>query len=134
MNITEKTNGGLWYFAHPYTVKNKSGDYILGGEAANFQLSCVRSGELIRRGINIYSPISHTHPIHIATPSLIAAEEHELWYQLDNEFIDSVNWVGIILAPGWEDSAGCRAERERIKAKGGQIKTYAEMIELPVIR
>jgi hypothetical protein len=86
-------------------------------------------------GYNIYSPISHTHPIHKSSPTFLANEEHELWYQLDNEFIDSVNWKGIILAPHWEQSSGCRAEKIRIQEKGGQVlfydQIYFDMINQP---
>jgi hypothetical protein len=135
MDITKATTEGLWYFAHPYTRKDAEGRYVPAAEAANFQLACVRSGELIRRGFNIYSPIAHTHPIHCACPSLLAANEHELWYHLDNEVIDAVRWKGVILAPEWETSNGCRAERDRILAQGGTVMLYQTAIEnYPTLR
>ncbi len=59
-------NKGLWYFAHPYTCKDAEGYYVQAGEDANFAICCIRSGELLERGYNIYSPIAHTHPIHKA--------------------------------------------------------------------
>ena len=137
LKTTEATKGGLWYFAHPYTRKDADGKYVHEAEVANFHLANMRAGELIRRGINIYSPISHTHPIHAACPAMIAAREHELWYQLDNEVIDTIGerWKGIILAPEWETSTGCRNERERIEAFGGEAMLYEYMLSLyPLIR
>jgi len=128
MDITKKTTGGLWYFCHPYTRKDRQGNYVPAAEAANFLLACVRSGELIRRGFNIYSPIAHTHPIHAACPALLASHEHELWYHLDNEVIDAIKWKGIILAPEWETSKGCVAECDRISAQGGRVCRYEEII------
>ena len=71
---------GLWYFAHPYTVKDDDGRYVPEGEEANFQLANIRAAELIRLGYNVYSPISHTHPIHRASPTFLGRHEHEVWY------------------------------------------------------
>jgi hypothetical protein len=129
MNITEATNLGLWYFAHPYSCKDKNGNYVPEGEEANFMLCNVRAAKLIQAGYNIYAPISHTHPIHRACPEFLAAHEHEAWYQLDNEFIDKTNWSGIILAPGWEKSSGCRAEKERIESKGLPSLLYTDIVK-----
>ena len=128
MKITSKTTGGMWYFAHPYTCKDKDGNYISEGEEANFILSNIRSAEILDAGYNIYSPISHTHPIYRASPAMLSRQEHELWYQLDNEFIDSTVWAGIILAPGWEKSSGCKAEKERIVSKGGKVLLYKDIV------
>ena len=128
MEITKATNRGLWYFAHPYSCKDKDGNYVPEGEDANFHLCNMRAAELLLQGYNIYAPISHTHPIHRACPTFLARHEHELWYQLDNEFIDKVDWAGIILAPGWAESSGCRAEMERIKAKGLPVLLYSDIV------
>ncbi len=109
---------GLFYFAHPYTAKDQDGNYVHAAETANFNLCCYRSGQLLLRGFNVYSPISHTHPIHEATVEFLRNHEHKIWYDLDNEFIDKTDWSGIILAPGWDNSDGCRAERERFVGIG----------------
>lgn len=119
---------GLFYFAHPYTCKDRDGNFVPAGEEANFRLCCIRSGELLRRGYNIYSPIAHTHPIHIATPSFLSRHEHEMWYGLDNEVIARTNWDGIILAPEWESSSGCRSERKQFKERGLPVLLYADVL------
>ena len=129
MEITKATNRGLWYFAHPYSCKDKDGNYVPEGEDANFHLCNMRAAELLLRGYNIYAPISHTHPIHRACPTFLARHEHELWYQLDNEFIDKVDWSGIILAPKWETSKGCIAERERIADGNRQMLFYSDIVK-----
>lgn len=128
MNITKSANRGLWYFAHPYTCKDKNGNYIPEGEEANFVLCNIRAAELLVRGYNVYAPISHTHPIHRACPTFLARHEHELWYQLDNEVIDKTAWSGIILAPGWETSSGCKAEKERIESMDLPVLLYEDII------
>ncbi|MCP5019619.1 MAG: DUF1937 family protein [Ketobacter sp.] len=128
MDITKSTNRGLWYFAHPYTCRDKDGNFVSMGEEANFALCNYRAAVLLDKGFNVYSPISHTHPIYRASPSMLARQEHELWYQLDNEFIDNTDWSGIILAPGWENSSGCKAERERIEARGLKVLLYTDIV------
>ena len=121
---------GLWYFAHPYTCKDKDGNYVSLGEEANFRLSCMRAGELLKRGYNVYSPISHTHPIHIATPEFLKNHEHEMWYHLDNEVIKKTDFKGIILAPDWGTSTGCIAEKELIHWTQKKLcRLYDDIIE-----
>lgn len=129
MNITKTTNRGLWYFAHPYTCKDKAGNFVPAGEEANFILCNTRAAQLFQCGYNVYAPISHTHPIHRACPAFLARHEHELWYQLDNEFIDKTDWDGVILAPGWKKSSGCRAEKERIEKRGLQVLLYTDIVK-----
>lgn len=128
MEITKATNRGLFYFAHPYTCRDKDGKFVSEGEEANFALCNQRAAELLERGYNVYAPISHTHPIYRASPSMLARYEHELWYQLDNEFIDKTDWSGIILAPGWEKSSGCKAEKERIESRGLKVLLYSDIV------
>lgn len=129
MNLTKSADRGLWYFAHPYTCRDKEGNFVSMGEEANFALCNFRAAELLDRGFNIYSPISHTHPIYRASPSMLARQEHELWYQLDNEVIDKTDWAGIILAPNWELSSGCKAEKDRITSRGLPYRLYDDIMK-----
>ena len=123
-----KSINGFWYFAHPYNCKTTDGRSVPEGEQANFEVCNMRAGELFLRGYNIYSPISHTHPIHRATPTFLSAEEHEMWYELDFEFMDRCNFDGIILAPGWEASSGCRGELVWMRKAGKRVLLYDDII------
>ena len=123
-----KFKNELWYFAHPYTCKNEKGEYVLGGEEANFRLCCYRAATLIEKGFVVYSPISHTHPIHINYPKFVGQEVHDMWYDQDNIFIRHADFTGIILAPLWEASKGCVAEKLLIESLGGQIKLYENIV------
>lgn len=105
-----KMKSGLYYFAHPYTTKDDKGCYVHEAEEANFRLCCYRSSRLLLAGYNIYSPISHTHPIHLSCPEFLQAHEHELWYKLDIAFIEHAGFTGLILAPNWGNSSGCKLE------------------------
>ena len=117
-------NKGLWYFAHPYTVKDENGNYVQAGEDANFQICNYRAGRLLARGYNIYSPISHTHPIHMASPLFLGRHEHDMWYELDMDIIRNTDFDGIILAPGWMASKGCVAEKQAFEEMGKRVLYY----------
>ena len=120
---------GIWYFAHPYTCKDEQGNYIFGGEEANYRLCNIRAAKLIEAGYLIYSPISHTHPIHTAYPNFVGKQVHNMWYEFDNEFIRQVPFKGIILAPYWEESKGCSAELIMFMELKRQVMTYREALQ-----
>lgn len=126
----------LYYFAHPYTCKDETepGKYVMAGEDANFNLCCWRAGRLLLRGFNVYSPISHTHPIHKATPEFLGRHEHEMWYDLDNNFLENTNFAGIILAPGWHLSKGCVAEKEWFEKRGKEVLYYQNLVTETVVK
>ena len=124
---------GLFYFAHPYTVKDKDGRYVLAAEDANYALCNYRGGQLVIRGYNIISPISHFQSIHMATSELLKNHEHQLYYQLDQEVIDKCQWDGIIMAPDWEHSPGCGAERLEFLRKCLPVLFYEEIMREEII-
>jgi hypothetical protein len=120
---------GLFYMAHPYTAKDADGNYVREAEDANFQLCNYRAGRLMLAGYNVYSPISHTHPIHMATPEFLQRHEHEMWYEVDMNLISKANFDGIILAPGWENSKGCCAEKIVFEHRGLKVLYYKDIIK-----
>ena len=124
---------GLWYFAHPYTCKDKDGNYVLEGEEANFRLCCWRSAQALLRGYNVYSPIAHTHPIHTASPELLTIKEHDVWYALDNEFVMKTDFEGIILPPGWDNSKGCIAEAKLMRELGREVIYFEDIMKEPIV-
>lgn len=119
----------LWYFAHPYTARDEYKRFVPEAEEANFLLCNYRAGRLLIAGYNVYSPISHTHPIHRATPEFLARHEHEMWYQLDIHFLDNTNFAGIILAPGWNNSKGCVIEKTWFEEHDREILYYMDIME-----
>ena len=129
-HVVDANKKGLWYFAHPYTVRDAAGRCVLEAEDANYRLCCRRAGYLIRRGYNVFAPICHSHPILCATPAL-RGRGAVLWYVLDNQIIERCDFDGIILAPGWQNSAGCRHERELFKQEGLPVLTFPPSEDTP---
>lgn len=117
----------LYYFAHPYTVKDKKGNNIHAGEEANFNLCCIRSVELLKRGYMIYAPVVHTHPMHIRSPEFLAKSEYELYMKLDGKIGEACK--GIILGPGWHVSSGCKREHEDFKKRGLEVLLYEDIVK-----
>ena len=118
---------GFFYFAHPYSVKDESGQYLLDGEDANFALCCHRTARLMEAGWLVYSPICETHCAHRASPLFLSRHEHDYWYKRDEEFIKIVQWAGIILAPGWQNSTGCCREKKLFEQLGLPVLYYANL-------
>jgi len=122
-------NKGLWYFAHPYTCYPLDGNGRFLGEEANFRQCCIRTAKLLQAGCFVFSPIVHCHPIHLALPQFIVGGERKLWIDYDKLIIRKTDFAGLILAPGWRQSEGCREEFKIFRKAGKPIKFYAQVID-----
>lgn len=106
---------GLWYLASPYSK------YPPGIEFATADVARI-AGALIGRGIAVYSPIAHTHPIAIA--SGLDPYDHDIWLPLDQHMMDAA--VGVIIAKmdGWRESKGVTFEIAYFQATGKPVFLY----------
>lgn len=118
----------LYYFAHPYSVKTTCGNNLHAAEEANFNICCIRAAELYKRGYMVYAPISHTHPIHTRDPKFLKDNEYDLWIEYDKLMMEKCKFDGLILAPGWESSPGCKFEHDEFKKKNLEILLYEDII------
>lgn len=92
---------GFWYLATPYSK------YRAGTEAA-YRDACALAAHLFRAGVQVYSPIAHTHAI--AEIGGLAGH-FERWAAFDEAMIRASD--GLIVAAtmdGWRESAGIAAE------------------------
>lgn len=127
--ITKSSNRGLWYFAHPYTGLGSNKPLV---EAANYQLCLFRSAQLFELGYKFFSPVLHSHPVEILCPSLLILpeeERHKKLMDFDFTVCNSTNFSGIILAPKWEQSKGCKMEREYFEKKALEILLYEDIVK-----
>lgn len=89
------------YLAIPYTSPSKRTErfrHVIANEVA---------ASLISKGYIIYSPISHTHPIHEACEGTIT---HSQWLRLDTEFVKWADELWVLTLDGWEESRGVKYE------------------------
>ena len=121
---------GLWYLATPYSVRYPDGRRNREAEAANFQLAAHRAAVLLKTGIVVFSPITHSHPIDRSFPEFLVEETELEWYKIDNAIISRTDFDGIILAPGWCWSKGCKDENTLFSKRGLLCLGYEEILRL----
>lgn len=114
---------GLWYLAHPYTAES----------AEEVRMNVISAdtiaARLINKGYQIYSPISHTHQMHLegVKMGLWSVAEWEMWMDLDHEFIKHCR--GIILSPNWEKSTGCKIEFDSFQDAEKEILFAEDLLQ-----
>ncbi len=134
------THPGVWYFAHPFTTRNTAGVRNQDAEIGMSLAADERSARLMACGYTIFSPICHSFAIAeagligaMATWGTYADAFGDRWYAVDRAILElgGDNWAGIILAPGWEDSAGCSVEKEWFEKRGLPVRYYEEIMAEP---
>lgn len=99
----------LCYVATPYSK------YPLGLEHA-FRDAARLTGELLKRGLSVYSPIAHTHPI--AKYADIDLLDHDIWLPFDAALMSKSDALIVARMDGWEESYGVGEEIKAFKAAG----------------
>lgn len=87
---------------------------------ARFQAVNTVAAKLMRDGHQVYSPISHTHPIALAGD---LPKGWDFWEAYDRTFIEWAEEVHILMADGWQESAGVKGEI-KIAAELGKLVRY----------
>lgn len=104
----------LTYLAAPYSHPDPA---VVADRVRKTNETAAR---LFRDGHSVFSPISHTHPIFEAMPSLGGG--FQSWADYDNLMIDRCDDVLVLRLPGWEQSVGVRAETEHARATGKPVR------------
>ncbi|RJO72877.1 MAG: DUF1937 family protein [Myxococcales bacterium] len=102
----------FWYLATPYSK------YPAGLTRA-FEDAAIQAARLIERGLRIYSPIAHTHPV--ATHGNIDPLDHDIWLALDEAMMHAA--VGLIVCrmESWQESHGIKIEIEAFQKAGKPV-------------
>ena len=98
-----KVGAKMIYLASPYSDPDPA---IM---EQRFDLVCRKAGELMNAGEVVYSPIAHCHPIAVRVG---LPRNWEFWHKFDREMLRCASEVRILRLPGWETSAGVKAERD----------------------
>lgn len=102
------------YIACPYSSELESVREL------RFQLVCKKTAELMEQGYNVFSPISHSHPVSKYTKT--DACDSEFWIYQDLPLLEWADELWIYKLKGWENSKGIKKEIEYAKRLGKQIK------------
>lgn len=91
-----------WYLATPYS------SYPNGRDAA-YVAACQEAALLMEAGINVFSPISHTHGI--AVHGVIDGHsDNRIWDRVDLPFVVGARGIILCMMTGWENSGGMQRE------------------------
>lgn len=111
-DFSELKKYGLIYLASPYTK------YVFGLTEATKDVALI-AGRLIRKGLNIYSPIVHTH--YIAVAAGIDPVDHEFWMKVDAAFMERCDALMVCRMPGWDESSGVAHEVDEFDKRNRPI-------------
>ena len=89
------------------------------GLEAAFQMACEQTALLIRAGINVLSPIVHSHPL--AVQSCLDPLDHELWMRVDAPLMSAAYGLIVVETEGWRESRGLAVEIKTFRAAGKPI-------------
>lgn len=103
MSLSDLKRFDLIYVATPYT---KYPD----GITLAFIHACKLTARLLRRGLKVYSPIAHTHPI--AIHGSIDPLDLSIWLPFDGAMMEKADCLLVAMMQGWESSAGIKHEIE----------------------
>ena len=88
------------YLASPYSDPDPE------VKEARFEAVCREAAILMQRGILVFSPIAHSHPItKHGTPS-----DWHYWKEFDRHIIGGCRGLWVLTLDGWRESVGVRAE------------------------
>ena len=76
----------------------------------SFLMANAVAAGLIEQGELIYSPISHSHPIHQHMVKF--AHDHSFWMQYDDEMMEFCDRLYVVKVGDWECSPGVKHEIE----------------------
>lgn len=101
MNLSGLNQYSLIYIGTPYTR------YEAGIDAA-FRDACKVTAKLVAFGLNVYSPIAHTHPI--AVHGGLDPLDLSLWLKFDAAMMGKSDAMIVAKLAGWDKSSGVRHE------------------------
>jgi hypothetical protein len=105
------TKAPLTYLAVPYSyacpdkrVKNLVQQF-------RFETATRAAGWLMTKfGWNVFSPITHSHPMHLMCPDIRG--DWEFWKTIDTEYLQLSFRIVTLTLPGWRKSTGVTTELE----------------------
>lgn len=104
----------LIYLAAPYSHKDPE---VVEARVAHIAKAAARL--LLDTGHNVFSPISHSHLIHVLAG---LAGDWEFWCKIDTDWLERCDEVVVLTLPGWRESVGVTAEIKIAKGLGLPIR------------
>ena len=99
----------LYYLATPYTHEEEE------VRAMRYRMAVAMAGFLLKKGVYVYSPIAHSHPIAVRCD---LPKGWEFWQKYDECMIDRCDGLLVLKADGWVESRGVQEEIRLAMASG----------------
>jgi len=106
----------LVYLASPYTHADKA---VMEDR---FRAACRYAACLMRRGINVFSPIAHSHPI----AQFGLPPDWQFWRPYGEKWLSLCTSMIVLMLPGWQVSEGVQAETDIMWRRGRRIEWHTE--------
>ena len=103
------------YIAVPYSTGGASSEDI---REERYELVTRITGEIIKRGINAFSPITHSHPL---TQYSYLPGGWNFWKEIDIPYIDASKCVAVYMLDGWMDSIRVLEEMQHAIESGKPV-------------
>lgn len=110
--MTKPAPTGLAYLATPYTKYPH-------GIVPAFETAARLAARLLVAGVNVYSPIAHTHPL--AIHGGLDPLDLSIWLPFDQTMMEAAEALIVAHMEGWEESAGIAHEVAFFTAAGKPI-------------
>lgn len=94
------TSNKLYYLASPFSHELDS------VREARFETAVYVTDRLLKLGVNVFSPIVHSHPIDCRT----GKKDWQFWAPLDHSILSRCDELLVLLTPGWYESVGVADE------------------------
>lgn len=91
----------LSYLAVPYSHEDPR------VRERRFRCANAAAGWLMRKGMHVFSPISHTHPISVDGN---LPGHFDYWERFDRAYLSCSHELYVLTLDGWKESKGVRAE------------------------
>lgn len=111
----------LVYLASPYTHPD------LRVRIARFEAAALASAEIIKAGLNVFSPIVHSHPLTVHGLN----GDWRTWQEIDHDWIRRCDELWVLELHGWARSVGVKAEIEYATEIGRPVRhLHAEPVAM----
>lgn len=84
-----------------------------------FHDACKASAQLMNRGLNVFSPIAHSHPIEAYGMGEI--KDANFWLAQDFAILSRCDELYVLMTDGWKESHGVNREIDFANEKGMRI-------------
>lgn len=110
-NFHGLTEAPLTYLAVAYTYKHRDKRISEMVQQFRYEAATKATGWLInKRGWNVFSPITHSHPLHVLCPDVRG--DWDFWKAIDTQYLQISQRIVVLTLPGWQKSIGVTAEIE----------------------